>query len=87
MFNKTIREQVSDRRIIKVVGDALEKEEENGNVGVYPYAGQIVLWDMVKREDVERVEAKIDSLLKYLKLEYFSELQENIIRKKAKPNA
>ena len=54
------------RRVLEIVGNALEKGNENGTVGVYEYTGKLILYKLRKHKDLDK---KFQVLLNHLKLE------------------
>lgn len=65
----------SEGEIIEIVGKALREEEKNGKVGVYSYIKQIVLWDVVKKDDyrfklTEKLNVRMNALMDHLGLEF-----------------
>lgn len=61
----------SEEDIIEIIGRALKRGENcHGKVGYYLANREISFYGLSRKEDLNRVEKKLDALLNYLKLEY-----------------
>lgn len=70
MFGK--KEIIDREKILETVGEALNRDGENGKVGVYSSSGKIIFWDMLHKEDIMIYQKEISEVkcLFYTLLEY-----------------